>query len=185
MSDVIHRRTRRNIRLDEREREIERKERMMKQRERELEIREQRASQGNAAIETRLKKKVDDWLAQTRRARDPFIDPEIVGFAMSQHPYLWLSPDERRRINSARYELTEMEEIARRKADKEICCPICFESIRTQRPFTVLECGHMHCQECVEQMDRIAGPEQDARCAECLRRIDMNNLRRIYFASRQ
>lgn len=179
MSDYMRRRNLRETRLDQREHEIKRKEEILKQRERDL---EQRANYGT---EKALKKKIDEWLAKTRRSRDAFIDPEIVGFAMTQHPYLWLSSDERHRINSTRLELEEMQEISRRKADKEICCPICFDSIKTPRPFTVLECGHMHCEECVQQMDRTAGPEQNARCAECFEDIHMDKLRRIFFASRQ
>lgn len=179
MSDIIRRRNTREMRLDRRESEIKRKEDILKQRERDLEQR------GNHGAEKALKKKIDDWLGKPRGSRDPFIDPEIVGFAMSQHPYLWLSPEERRRINCTRVELEEMQETVRRNANKEMCCPICFDSIKTARPFTVLECGHIHCEECVKEMARIVGPERNARCGECFKDIHMTNLRRIYFASRE
>lgn len=184
MSAIINA-TREN-RLDRRESDVKRQEEILKQRERDIEQRERDIDQrGNHGADKKLKKKIDEWLAKPRFVRDPFIDYEIVGFAMSQHPYLVLSSEERRRINSTRLELEEMQEIIRRKINKEFCCPICFDSIRTPRTFMVLECGHLHCHDCIQGMDKAAGPEANPSCSECSQEIHMNQLRSIFFASRE
>lgn len=175
MSDILHQRFDRNIRLDRREQQL-------KDKERELEIREKVINNG---IEKILKKKVDEWLAKPREQRNVIIDHEIIGFAMNQHPYLWMKPEDRRRVNSVRYELEKMEEIAHRNANREYCCPICFDSIQTNRPFSAPECGHMHCDDCIKEMVRIAGPGNSARCTKCLMDINMANVRRIFFAGRE
>lgn len=172
--------------LDAHSRELERKEKTMNDRERGLQARERRLYQANVPHDQDLKQKVDRWLEKPRKQRDMFIDVDIVGFAMTQHPYTWLSSEDRRRINCVRYEIDKMQDIARENALEELCCPICFDSYRTPgREFSALGCGHIHCLDCISHMAEICGDLQNLKCAECLVKIEMDKLRRLFFASRR
>lgn len=164
----------------------------MLERERSLAARERAVQQ--TCRQRDLIKKLDQWLATPINHRDIFIDPQLVCFVMSEHPFVYMQEHERRRINMARIDIDRMREIYYSEQLNELCCPICFDSLQSPRKRIIaLECGHVYCLNCIEMMqlsirelaiEHGEDANVNARCCECNREINSQKILRLFFAQR-
>lgn len=130
-----------------------------------------------------LKRRADEWLAQRLMNRAFWINPDIIGYAMASHPYMWMTRQDRRRLNKLRYEIDRFQETMEQNPQEpnhlDAVCPICFDGIQLGKEFWLLLCGHVLCEECISG---IRNHQPEPKCGVC--NAELETIRRIYFSFR-
>lgn len=130
----------------------------------------------NVNRDDQLKKRIDVYLNSPSKGM--YIDPDIVGYAMVNHQYMLMTPDERKRLNNLRLEVARVQSLIAQNNDAvptEPICPVCFDEIKF-KPVVVLPCGHIHCADCFARI-RANDNSEVGRCAVCATTIGDDSFR--------
>lgn len=130
----------------------------------------------NVNRDDQLKKRIDDFLNSPSKGL--YIDPDIVGYAMVNHQYMLMTPEERKRLNNLRLEVARVQSLIAQnnyEIPTDPICPVCFDELKF-KPIFVLPCGHIHCSDCVDRI-RSDDSSQVGRCAVCASTIGDDSFR--------
>lgn len=179
-SEVLRNNISRQRALDTRESRLDSCERRIVDRERQLST--------VAVQDIDLKRRIDQFLARPVDDRGLLVDPDIIGYAYANHPYMWMTISDQIRLNALRLEVHRIKRAIERGDDQPDrqqlpVCPVCFDDLTAENVEAYTpECGHMHCWECVYQIDN----NGNGHCSICTRRtLRRENVRRTFFQYRQ
>lgn len=145
----------------------------------------------------RMRTHIDEFLANDPEQRGLVINPQIVGWAYGSHPYMVMASEDRSRLNRIRIEIERIQneiEFGPVRHNEYAICVVCFDDIRNiSKTFSLLVCGHVHCQPCI---DNIIAVNRERRvqalregyaevimnaCGFCRREFEADSHRRIFF----
>lgn len=145
----------------------------------------------------RMRTSIDEFLANDPVQRGLIINPQIVGWAYGSHPYMVMAPEDRSRLNRIRIEIERIQneiEFGPVRHNEYAICVVCYDDIRNiSKTFSLLICGHVHCQPCI---DNIIVVNRERRvqslregyaeviidaCGFCRREFEVDSHRRIFF----
>lgn len=155
-STVVQNRRERSMR--ERERSVLEREEEVRQRADRLDQLEQKMNmtlhKKRETPHEQLKAKIDSFLANDI-PNNCFINASIVGYAMAQHNYLFMSTPDRERLDNLRDKIKEVERLATqsRRQKPDPICRVCFEDLRNDGIVAYsIACGHVFCKKCVDRI---------------------------------
>lgn len=134
----------------------------------------------SVAQDIELKGQIDEFLARPVNDRGLLVDPDIIGYAYANHPYMWMTISDQIRLNSLCLEIHRIKRAIERGEDQPNRCfdDLTDENVEAYTP----EYGHMYCWECIYRIDN----NGNSHCSICGRRtLRRDHVRRCYFQYRQ